>query len=529
MKYTDHFLNSCGFKHIPENIPWIVSKIQVIHHICEASSPYILYVLNANALTSDLENVTAHTHLLLFTEIKDEHLLVQLSQNKHVHFIFPFENTILGSSSKELNDISIEQQKFIDNLILSFECDQLLQAFTSMLSEGLFSGATIQELTDMAFSYIGNPVFVFNAAFKLIAANKNSSAMDAHSMQIINEGGFTQYDFDFVNHYLYRQRPLHEQVKRSDEPVLVTDQRLGRQRLILCFDTNKDIGHLVISDFFKPFEPIDFDYLIILRNFIYERLQQSEFIKNSMGFPYEFFLSDLLDKKVTSPKVLQSRFSYVNQEFSDDLYCLVIETARSFHTINVHRIRNEMENLIPTLKTLLYQGQIVAVISHKSDKRLTDKDYDTLNSFCIKNGLFCGISNTFENIFNLPDYYKQALRAIELGICHSNEPGLFVYQKYYMEHISHIFRTKESTQVFCDPNLKLLMEYDNKNETDFAYTLYIYLLNERNITLTASQLYVHRNTLVYRMRKIGSIVAYDALTAKERLYYIMSYEFTRNR
>lgn len=514
LKYTRQFLDTCGFKQSPENVPWTVSAIQTIDHIHEAIKPGILYVFAGPVSTGDLESLSAPVHLLLLAKDIQEAAINGISQKHHVHFLY--------SPKQEI------PEDFPEQLDRAYERDQRLCAFTAMLSEALFGEATIQEMTDLAFLSIGNPVFVFNAAFKLIAANKFSPNMDEHSLEIINEGGFTQYDFDFVNHYFYQQRPLHEQVKRSPVPVLVTDEKLGRQRLILCFDPQKDIGHLVISDFHKPIDAIDYDYLVILRNFIYERLQQSEFIKNTMGFPYEFFLSDLLDKKITSQKALLSRFSYVHQEFADDLYCLVVETARSFHTVNLHRVRNDMESLFPALKTLLYQGQIVGVLSHKKEKCLTSSDYNALHQFCAQQGLFCGISNTFENIFSLPDYYKQALRAIELGVCHANEPGLFIYQNYYMEHIAHLFKINESAQVFCDPHLKRLMDYDNKNETEYAYTLYVYLLHERNITLTAARLFVHRNTLVYRMKKIASLVAYDTLTARERLYYILSYELIHN-
>lgn len=44
------------------------------------------------------------------------------------------------------------------------------------------------------------------------------------------------------------------------------------------------------------------------------------------------------------------------------------------------------------------------------------------------------MSNTFSNILDLPQYYKQALRAIEAGAGASNEANLFCYQDYFIRN-----------------------------------------------------------------------------------------------
>ena len=495
--------------HFPKSMPPVIASVSSIETLSEARQPQVLYILKRPLLRACKDDVPKNRIFFLTATDLTQNELEDLAGKMQNHSFYS-----AGASDPDT---------LVRDLIQAFDYDQLLSAFTGTLSEAFFGGASIQELTELSLSVIKNPVFVFDAAFKLIAAAPYFESLDAHSRQIIDEGGFTDYDFDFVNHYLYERKPLHEQVKKSSLPVLATDEKLGRQRLILCFDTDRDVGHLVISDFYKPIESIDYDYLVILRNFIYEKFQQSEFNKNTSGFPYEFFLSDLLDKKVSASTALQSRFAYVSREFSRTLYCIVIETARSFHTINIHRVRNEMESLFPSLKTLLYQGQIVGILSNKEDQWLGPADYGKLRRFCETQGLFCGISNIFDSIFDLSDYYKQALRAIELGVCHFSDPGLYIYEDFFMDHIHYLIRQGESAQVLCSPWLKRLIRYDKKHETELAHTLFIYLQCERNTTSTAAQLFVHRNTLINRLKKIASLVPYEDMTAKERLYYIISY------
>ncbi len=57
--------------------------------------------------------------------------------------------------------------------------------------------------------------------------------------------------------------------------------------------------------------------------------------------------------------------------------------------------------------------------------------------------------------------------------------------------------------------LKKLKEYDAENRTELYKTLMTYILNERNTVATASDLYVGRSTLFYRLRKIKEITGLD--------------------
>ena len=81
---------------------------------------------------------------------------------------------------------------------------------------------------------------------------------------------------------------------------------------------------------------------------------------------------------------------------------------------------------------------------------------------------------------NFSEYYKQALRAIELGISEKTQPMLFLYKDFYLEHMKNIFLQKESASTFCHPKMDLLLRYEQKHNSDFAHTFYMYLLHKRN-------------------------------------------------
>ena len=68
------------------------------------------------------------------------------------------------------------------------------------------------------------------------------------------------------------------------------------------------------------------------------------------------------------------------------------------------------------------------------------------------------------------------------------------------------------------------MDYDKIHNSELAYTLYMYLVNERNLVATSEAMNMHRTSLVYRFKKINSLIDDDFDDYKERMYMILSYE-----
>ena len=78
------------------------------------------------------------------------------------------------------------------------------------------------------------------------------------------------------------------------------------------------------------------------------------------------------------------------------------------------------------------------------------------------------------------------------------------------------------------PVLEQLKRYDSKKRTDFYELLKIYLRNERNRVITAEKLYVHKNTLVYRLEKIQKKFHLQLDDPYEREYLLLSYRFAES-
>ena len=116
-----------------------------------------------------------------------------------------------------------------------------------------------------------------------------------------------------------------------------------------------------------------------------------------------------------------------------------------------------------------------------------------------------GVSTYSDDVAQIPVSFKQAAELVRLG--ERVQPDSFVHtyddlQVYYM--LSTALSVDELRN-FADLVWGLYLE-DQRNATHFIDTLDIYIKCRFNMTKTASMLYLHRNSLAYRIKKIEDIL-----------------------
>ena len=71
------------------------------------------------------------------------------------------------------------------------------------------------------------------------------------------------------------------------------------------------------------------------------------------------------------------------------------------------------------------------------------------------------------------------------------------------------FSSAEELDAFCHPAVIALREHDRTHAVQLLPTLSAFLKNDRDVLATAAVLYVHRNTLAYRIKRILELCPLD--------------------
>ena len=110
-----------------------------------------------------------------------------------------------------------------------------------------------------------------------------------------------------------------------------------------------------------------------------------------------------------------------------------------------------------------------------------------------------GIGKMRRTIDELRDSYNEARRAIEVGRIFKPEESIYIYSRLILERF--LMELPQDISAYYHGLL-----FNRKNQRLFneemLYTIEMFFKKDLNLSDTARQLYIHRNTLVYRLYKV---------------------------
>lgn len=104
--------------------------------------------------------------------------------------------------------------------------------------------------------------------------------------------------------------------------------------------------------------------------------------------------------------------------------------------------------------------------------------------------------------------YKQAVYAMDAG--KREHPKAYFYDcfQYAVEYILEAATLKEAVRA-CMPTVYRLWELEQQGGTEQFQTLKVFLENERSVSKTSEALFTHRNTVIYRLKKIEEVLKHS--------------------
>ena len=152
---------------------------------------------------------------------------------------------------------------------------------------------------------------------------------------------------------------------------------------------------------------------------------------------------------------------------------------------------------------------VVKQITHSTTAEDLEKIAQNMED-TLKNELYVktviGFGTVAEHLRNLADSYKEAQTAIDVGKVFDTEKSIINYENLGIGRLIYQLPT-----TLCDI---FLSEVFKKNSIDSLdqetlFTINKFFENNLNVSETSRKLFVHRNTLVYRLEKIKKLTGLD--------------------
>lgn len=141
----------------------------------------------------------------------------------------------------------------------------------------------------------------------------------------------------------------------------------------------------------------------------------------------------------------------------------------------------------------------------KDIEKIATNIYDTLSSeFYTKVNI--GVSSIVDNLKDLARAYKEAQVALEVGKVFETEKNIISYENLGIGRLIYQLPT-----TLCEMFLQEVFKKGSLESLDreTLMTIQCFFENNLNVSETSRKLFVHRNTLVYRLEKIRKITGLD--------------------
>lgn len=427
---------------------------------------------------------------------------------------------ILYLKSEDLPSVS-EIFNTIQDALLGI---QQINSGLHMLINSFFQEQGLQYLLDTAYEVFGNPLFVIDNSYKYIAVSSGLIADTVFASEENKNGYISDEGIKFI-----RDNKFDELIRKQNAPISFMNPYHNKCMMADSITINNiEVGHIMSYELDQKFSEFDNVLLHRIGRIISMELQKNSFFNANKGIMYSYFLADLLDNPEHNYSSVKERLALMGYQLHEDQYILTIPSRSYYNSeAKLSVIVNQLHLILQKSIYTIYQNCIVVLISYKRSSGINEFELQKLLEFLDSNQLVAGMSNFFENLQDARRFYLQSLKAIELGEKLLINQPIYYYSDYYIFHIFEMCEKEEEIRFFIHPSMMKLRYYDLEHKTDFLNTLHEYLESPGQPTQISKRLHIHKNTLLYRMDKIRTIMDCALESGDEYMTMGLSYKIMK--
>ena len=354
------------------------------------------------------------------------------------------------------------------------------------LLEQFFAQDDLGKLTVSTGELLGCPLLVLDDTFHVAAHYLPLGFSDALFETAVRRGEISYEAGAIISENAMLTAGWADYVQLADSPyrrrfapLVSAGVRLG---CLICVDTD---GHL------EKIPPQTWELVehILSKQMFVEASHQDKLFETA-----EDILMHLLDGVFSSAAhfQLQASGTYL-ADFHPRAFALIdLETYHSAYMGKRH-LKEELEAQIPDSHPFLYKGDVFLFLHREGDG-------DIFSELAEEFQLKILISAPIDDLFTLPQLYRTAREALEL-MKDARFHGESVCSAQQLR-TPLLLKNLEGRGDLISPELRRLAVHDREKGTQYCETLYHYLTCCHSLIKTSNALYTHRNTVLYRIRRL---------------------------
>lgn len=235
-----------------------------------------------------------------------------------------------------------------------------------------------------------------------------------------------------------------------------------------------------------------------------------------------FFKSIITDNILPGDITLKARELHLPFSAFRAVFLIKADRSREVHLQEVAQslFPNRLKDFVITLddeSTVLIK-ELKSAEDYREIDKTAEAIIDTLNTELMVKAQI-GIGTIADNIRDIGRSFKEAQTALQIGSIFENEKPIINYNSLGIGRLIYQLPT-----TLCKLFLKEVFNEGTYESLDAEtiFTIQKFFENNLNISETSRQLYVHRNTLVYRLDKIQKVTGLDLRNFDDAIIFKVS-------
>ena len=367
---------------------------------------------------------------------------------------------------------------------------------TSKIFQLICQKANLQDMLDLGSDLLNTEIVFFDMTIDFKAISHNNS-------HLLRDIYYIQNKEEFLSKIGFNE---------DNTPFILVGEDNKRLLVSKSYYAGNYIGHIAIPELNIPLEDLNNDMVRIISDAcaLSFALMDNTLSVNNCLEPENGIFEELLygKYKTLSDFNIASKFYSFKDYDKFCTICFVVEEKR--HKKVLIEIINSTKDLQLGFWTTSYNDNMAALIGWNHSKQSFREIIREIEKVCIKNNIIIGIGDPFSHMLQTRQNYINAEKTTIFSNFDDSNKKIFFHDDYkFNVFISDMNLYIGNYLDYLSFKVMDILKYDQNYNTEYATTLKTFLSASLSPQATADLLFIHKNTVIYRINKIKDLFDID--------------------
>lgn len=364
-----------------------------------------------------------------------------------------------------------------------------------ILIEASLKGEDFSSIVNLASYVLNNALVIIGNSYNILAYSKTFTVNDVAWLNATNRGFITLEFGATLNNW-----NQHVDTTKALDCVTITQISNYTRRFFKLVYKGKLLGYLNVTDVNNCLDSVDDSLYQLVLDVLAKEIATTHRDYSSRPAEIEEILLELSNESFINKLHFIDRLSscHIELQTQFQIACIDLKNFTSYNA-NEDTFKQEMLSFFPNGHLIINNQLLIILIDIENMK---DNPFNIkLETYLKKKQLIMGVSDTFHDLYEFKKFETEAKTSINYRGYLINQNNILFYERVKQYDMFSHFTLNELTY-YCNQKLYSLYLTEKNEKTEYIKTLRVYLELNHSVKETANILFIHRNTVNYRIQKI---------------------------